>query len=118
MSKRKRLFFPEDEKEYQKDLETENKEWEVMKLYEEAVSKGYTPDNDNKISVVDPSGKYKIEFRAIKGGKVHKVVMKDIDNNIEKHYFILNNQRHGLYMEIKNKEVIKIGNYIHDILRS
>ena len=114
MSKRHRCFFPQDEKEYQKELEEQSQEWKVMKLYDEAISKGYTPDKDNKITIVDPSGDYKIEFRAIKNGKVHKVVMKDIKNRIEKHYGITNNQRHGFFIEINNGNVTKAGSYMYN----
>lgn len=114
MSKRKRLFFPEDEKEYQKDLEEENQEWEVMKLYHKAILEGYTPDKDNKITIVDPSKDYKIEFRAISRGMAHKVVMIDIRNKIERHYWVSNNQRHGLFMEMHDKKIVRMCNYRHN----
>lgn len=115
MSKdRMRYFFPQDEKEYQKELEEESQEWELMKVYHEAVAQGYTPDKENKITVVDSSGNYKVEFRAITRGQVRKVVMKDIKNRIERHYWIANNQRHGLFMELRDKKVVRMCNYRHN----
>lgn len=114
MSKRHRYFFPQDEKEYQKELEENSQEWKVLELYKEAVAQGYTPDKDNKITVVDTSGDYKIEFRAIKSGKVHKVIMKDLKNRIERYFGVTNNQRHGLYMELKNGKVVRMGSYMYN----
>lgn len=109
-----RLFFPQDEKEYQKELEEESQEWELMRVYHDAVAQGYTPDEENKITVVDSSGNYKVEFRAIKRELVHKVIMKDIKNKVERHFGITNNQRHGLFMEIKNGKVVRMGSYMHN----
>lgn len=107
-----RRFFPQDEAEYQKELEEESIEWDLMRVYYEALSNGFKPDKENKITVVDPLGLYKIEFRAIdRNGKVRKVTMYDKENKVERHFGITNNQRHGLFLEIRNGKVTRMGSY-------
>lgn len=113
----KRMFiFPEDRKEYEREMEIENERWDLMKLFDKALAKGIKPSKDNMITIVDPDGIHEIEFRAIRRGEPHKVVMYDKKNYIEHHYQVVNQQRHGLYFMKKEGKIVKMGTYKHNKL--